>query len=100
MTQFLFEFFRARHFDAVVMRLCNINPKYECHRQVFCESSQKGQPTKSNHCLALLLHNTTMVSQKNDGNDEKYGYDGNYGNYGNGGNDGIDGNAGCIRLYR
>ena len=74
------------------MRLCKINPKYECHRQVFCESSQKGQPTESNHCLALLLHNTTMVLQK--WNDEKDGYDGNDGNDGNYGNDGNDGNDG------
>ena len=47
------------------MRLCKINPKYECHIQVFSELSQKAQPTEPNHCSALLLHNTTEFLQKN-----------------------------------
>ena len=47
------------------MRLCKINPKDECHRQVFSELSQKAQLTEPKHCSALLLHNTTEFLQKN-----------------------------------
>ena len=45
-------------------RLCKINPKDECHRQVFSELSQKAQRTEPKHCSALLLHNTTEFLQK------------------------------------
>ena len=49
---------------ALHKRLCKINPKYECHRQVFSGLSQKAQPNEPKHCSALLLHNASGFLQK------------------------------------
>ena len=49
----------------LLKRLCKINPKNECHIQVFSELSQKAQPSEPNHCSALLLHNPTEFLRKN-----------------------------------
>ena len=72
------------------MRLCKINPKYECHRRVFPELSKKLNKLNLNivlHLFCTILLSSYKKCVGNDGNDGNYG---NYGNFGNDGNDGDD----------
>ena len=54
---------KGEGYSKVDKRLCKINPKYECHRQMLSGLSHTAQSTE--HCSALLLHNTSGFLQKN-----------------------------------